>query len=140
MKLIRDISYLPPEGEHAGTIIKTTLIEDTKNGKPRENLRFTIAVDPIPNDLLHDYRVRVDYWGNQADGLLKDLYRILGPDVVSLTNSEGDIIPERLTLLEGKRVLFDVTLETRPGFDVAFRKVTNLRPLHCTADGFKKAA
>jgi hypothetical protein len=66
MKLIRDISYLPPEGEHAGTIIKTTLIEDTKNGKPRENLRFTIAVDPIPNDLLHDYRVRVDYWGNQA--------------------------------------------------------------------------
>lgn len=140
MKLVREISYQAPQGTHAGTIINATLNEDTKNGKPRENLRLTIAVDPIPNDILHDYRVRVDYWGNQADGLLTDLYRILGPDVVKLTNEDGDILLERLNLLEGKRVRFDVTHETRPGFEVAFRKVRHLRPLQSTGEGLKSAA
>lgn len=140
MKLVREISYQAPQGTHIGTIINATLNEDTKNGKPRENLRLTIAVDPIPNDILHDYRVRVDYWGNQTDGLLTDLYRILGPDVVKLTNEDGDILLERLNLLEGKRVRFDVTHETRPGFEVAFRKVRYLRPLQSSGDGFKMAA
>ena len=82
----------------------------------------------------------MDYWGNQQDGLLTDLFRILGSDVMQLVNSEGEIIPERLSLLEGKKVRFAVTHETRPGFDVAFRKVRNLFPLQSTADGFKKAA
>lgn len=140
MKLGREISYQAPEGTWTGTIINATLNEDTKNGKPRENLRLTIAVDAIPNDILHDYRVRADYWGNQTDGLLMDLFRIIGPDVMNLTDSEGDIIPEGLNLLVGKRVRFDVIHETRPGFDVPFRKVRNLRPLHSTADRLKKAA
>lgn len=140
MKLGREISYLPPEGTFPGTIINATLNEDIKNGKTRGNVRLTVAVDPIPNDILHDYRVRVDYWENQADGLLMDLFRIIGSDVVNLTNSEGDIIPERLTLLVGKRVRFDVIHETRPGFNVAYRKVRNLRPLQSNTDGFKKAA
>ena len=140
MKLVREISYLTPEGTWTGTIINATLGNNAKNGNPKENLRFTIAVDPIPNDILFDYRVRVDYWGNQQDGLLTDLFRIIGSDLVHLTDSEGNIIPEQLKLLVGKRVRFDVTHETRPGFDVAFRKVTNLRPLQSRADGFKKAA
>ena len=140
MKLVREISYLTPEGTHPGTIINATLNPNTKSGNPKENLRLTIAADPIPNDILHDYRVRIDYWGNQQDGLLTDLFRIIGSDVMHLTDSEGNIIPERLTLLVGKRVRFDVTLETRPGFDEAFRKVRNLRPLQSKADGFKKAA
>ena len=140
MKLVREVSYQTPEGTFAGTIINATLNEDTKNGKTRENLRLTIAVDPIPNDILHDYRVRVDYWGNQQDGLITDLFRILGSDVMHLTNSDGDIIPEQLSLLDGKRVRFDVTHETRPGFDVPFRKVRNLRPLQSKADVFKMAA
>lgn len=140
MKLIRNISYEVPEGTFTGTIINATLIEDTKNGKPRENLRLTISVDPIPNEILHDFRVRADYWGNQTDGLLTDLFRIIGQDVTNLTNSDGDIIPERLSLLEGKRVRFQVTHETRPGFSVAYRKVRNLRPLQPKADGLKMAA
>lgn len=140
MKLVREISYLTPEGAFPGTIINATLGNNTKNGNPKENLRFTISVDPIPNDILFDYRVRVDYWGNQQDGLLTDLFRILGSDMMQLVNSEGEIIPEQLTLLVGKRVRFDVIHETRPGFDVAFRKVRNLRPLQSTADGLKKAA
>jgi hypothetical protein len=140
MRLIRTISYETPEGTFPGTIIHATQIKDTKNGKPRESLRFTIAVDPIPNDILHDYRVRVDYWGNQSDGLLTDLYRIIGSDVVNLTDPDGEIIPERLSLLEGKRVRFTVTHETRPGFTVAYRKVSHLRPLQSKADGLKMAA
>ena len=140
MKLIRDISYQTPEGSFTGTIINATVIEDFKNGKLRESLRLTIAVDPIPNDILHDYRVRADYWGNQADGLLTDLFRIIGSDVMNLTDSEGDIIPEQLSLLEGKRVRFDVTHETRPGFNVAFRKVRNLRPLPTTTIALNMAA
>jgi hypothetical protein len=140
MKLIRNISYETPEGTLTGTIIHATQIKDTKNGNPRESLRFTIAVDPIPNDILHDYRVRVDYWGNQSDGLLTDLFRIIGQDVMNLTDPEGEIIPERLTLLEGKRVRFDVTHETRPGFKVAYRMVRNLRPFKPNADGLKMAA
>lgn len=129
MKLIRKVSYETPEYTHNGTIINATLNTDTKNGKQRENLRLTIAVDPIPDDPLHDYRVRMDYWGNQNDSLLDDMFRLLGPDVVHLTDREGEILPEKLTLLEGKRVKFDVTHETRPGFKVAYRKVQNLQPL-----------
>ncbi len=33
------------------------------------------------------------------------------------------------SLLEGKRVRFDVTHEKRPGFDIAYRKVQNMRPI-----------
>lgn len=140
MKLIRNISYEVPEGAFTGTIINATLHQDTKNGQPRENLRLTIAVDPSASDFLHDYRVRMDYWGNQSDGLLTDLFRIIGHDVMNLTDSEGEIIPEQLTLLEGKRVRFQVTHETRPGFSVAYRKVSKLRPLQVKADALKKAA
>ncbi len=129
MKLLRKVSYETPEDTHNGTIISANLNKDTKNGKPRENLRLTIAVDPILEDPLHDYRVRVDYWGNQNESLLDDMFRLLGPDVVHLTDIDGEILPEKLSLLEGKRVKFDVTHERRPGFKVAYRKVQNLQPL-----------
>lgn len=129
MKLQRHVSYETPEDTHNGTIINAILNTDTKNGKPRENLRLTIAVDPVPGDPLHDYRVRMDYWGNQTEGLFFDMHRLLGSDVVHLTDEEGEILPEKLTLLEGKRVKFDVTHEKRPGFKVAYRKVQNLQPL-----------
>ncbi|MGV3661427.1 MAG: hypothetical protein ACO1TE_14660 [Prosthecobacter sp.] len=129
MKLQRRLSYETPEDTHNGTIINAILINETKNGKPRENLRLTIAVDQIPGDPLHDYRVRMDYWGSQNDSLLDDMFRLLGPDVVHLTDMDGEILPEKLTLLEGKRVQFDVTHEKRPGFKVAYRKVQNLQPL-----------
>ena len=129
MKLMKRVSYETPEDTHNGTIINATLNTDSKNGKQRENLRLTIAVDPIPDDPLHDYRVRMDYWGNQNDSLLDDMFRLLGPDVVHLTDRDGEILPEKLSLLEGKRVKFDVTHETRPGFKVAYRKVQNLQPL-----------
>ena len=78
MKLIRQISYLTPEGKFNGKIISATLQEDTKNGRPRESVRLTIAVNTIEGDPLHDYRVRVDYWASQANDLLTDAYRLLG--------------------------------------------------------------
>ncbi len=129
MKLQRKISYETPEDTHDGTILNATMITDTKNGKQRENLRLTIGVDLIEDDPRHDYRARMDYYGNQADDLFTDMYRLLGPDVVNLTDCDGNVIPERLSLLEGKRVRFDVTHEKRPGFDIAYRKVQNMRPL-----------
>ena len=79
-------------------------------------------------DLLHDYRVRMDYWGNQTDDLFNDMYRLLGADVVHLTDEEGEILIEKLGLLQGRRVRFDV-IHKPPGFTVAYRNVTNLRPL-----------
>lgn len=133
MKLMRKVSYETPEDTHNGTIISANLNKDTKNGKPRENLRLTIAVDPILEDPLHDYRVRVDYWGNQNESLLDDMFRLLGPDVVHLTDIDGEILPEKLILLEGKRVKFEVSHEKRPGFKVAYRKVQNLQPLKVAA-------
>lgn len=133
MKLQRQVSYETPEDRHNGTIIDARLNTDTKNGKIRENLRLTISVDPVRNHEIYDYRVRMDYWGSQTDGLVEDMYRLLGADVVHLTDEEGEIIPEKLTLLEGKRVSFDVTHETRPGFKIPYRKVTNMKP-------FKEAA
>lgn len=129
MKLLKRVSYETPEDTHNGTIINAILNTDTKNGKPRENLRLTIAIDPIPDDPLHDYRVRMDYWGNQNDSLLDDMFKLLGSDVVPLTDRDGEILPEKLSLLEGKRVKFDVTHENRPGFKVAYRKAQNLQPL-----------
>lgn len=129
MKMQRRVSYETPANRHNGTIINAILNSDTKNGKPRENLRLTIRVDPIPEDLIHDYRVRMDYWGNQNEGLLDDMHRLLGPDVVHLTSEQGDILPEKLVNLEGKRVSFDVVHETRPGFQVPYRKVQNIQPL-----------
>ena len=135
MKLKRRVSYETPEDTHNGTIVGAHINKDTKNGKPRENLRLTIAVDPIPDDLLHDYRVRMDYWGNQTDDLFNDMYRLLGPEVVHLTDEEGEILIEKLGLLEGKRVRFDVIHETRPGFAIPYRKVQNMRPLKAACDG-----
>lgn len=129
MKLQRKISYETPEDTHDGTILNATLNTDTKNGKPRENLRLTIGVDLIEDDPLHDYRVRMDYWGNQTDGLFTDMYRLLGPEFLKLADCDRNVIPERLSLLEGKRVRFDVTHEKRPGFDIAYRKVQNMRPI-----------
>jgi len=129
MKLQRKISYETPEDTHDGTILNATLNTDTKNGKPRENLRLTIGVDLIEDDPSHDYRVRMDYWGNQTDGLFTDMYRLLGPEYLKLADCDGNVIPERLSLLEGKRVRFDVTHEKRPGFDIAYRKVQNMRPI-----------
>ncbi len=49
--------------------------------------------------------------------------------MVNLTDCDGNVLPERLSLLEGKRVRFDVTHERRPGFDIAYRKVQNMRPI-----------
>ncbi|WP_146850659.1 hypothetical protein [Brevifollis gellanilyticus] len=129
MKLNKAISYEAPEGCLRGTIVGAALNEDFKNGKTRENLRITIAVDPLPHDPIHDFRVRADYWGNQNNGLLEDLFRILGSEVVNLTDEEGNILSSKLSMLEGKRVKFNVTHEQRPGFAIPFRKVTNLRPL-----------
>lgn len=129
MKLIREVSYETPEDTHNGTIINATLNKDTKNGRQRENLRLTIAVDPVPEEPFLDYRVRRDYWGNQTDNLFNDMYGLLGADLVHLTDETGEILPEKLNLLHGKRVRFDVIHETRPGFKVAYRKVQNLRPL-----------
>lgn len=129
MKLQRRISYEVPEDRHNGTIIDARLTTDTKNGKLRENLRLTISVDPVENHEAYDYRARMDYWGSQTDGLVEDMYRLLGPDVVHFTDEDSEILPERLTLLEGKRVSFDVTHETRPGFKIPYRKVSNLKPL-----------
>lgn len=129
MKL-KKISYETPEDTHDGTILNAELKKDIKNGKERENLRLTIAVDRIPDDPLHDYRVRMDYWGNQTDSVLHDMHRLLGSDLVHLTDEDGEILPEKLSLLEGKRVRFDVIHESRPGFKVAYRKVQNLRPLN----------
>jgi|JI10StandDraft_1071094.scaffolds.fasta_scaffold43604_5 hypothetical protein len=140
MRLSRTITYEAPEGGLQGTILNATLIEDFKNGKQRENLRLTIAVDPLHDYPIHDFRVRADYWGNQNNGLLDDLFRILGSEVVNLTDEEGNILPQRLTMLEGKRVRFDVTHEQRPGFEVPFRKVKNLRPLNSPCQTLRKAA
>lgn len=130
MKLNKSVSYETPEGVLKGTILTAALIEDFKNGKQRENLRLTIVVDPFPDDPIHDFRVRVDYWGGQNNGLLEDLFRILGAEVVNLTDEDGNILAQRLPLLQGKRVRFKVTHEQRPGFAVPFRKVKNLRPLN----------
>ena len=128
MKLPRTITYETPEGEFAGTITAVTLNDDDRTGTIRENLRLTIAVDPLPNDPVHDFRVRADYWGAKAEGLLPDLYRILGPEVVHLADIEGNILPERLAVLEGTRVRFDVIHCPKPGFRTPFRRVVNLRP------------
>jgi hypothetical protein len=140
MRLNKILSYETPEGDLQGTIVTATIIEEFKNGKPRESLRFTIATDPLPDYPLHDFRVRADYWGNQNNGLLDDLFRILGSEVVNLTDEDGNIIPQRLSMLEGKRVRFDVTHEQRPGFEVPFRKVKNLRPLNPPCQTLRRAA
>jgi len=141
MRLKRELSYETPEGCFQGTIIAIKLSD---NGRSKENLRFTIAVDPLPDDPLHDFRVRVDYWGKNADGLLPDLYRLLGAEVVNLTDDDGDILPEKLSVLEGKRVKFMVQHAPMPGHDIPFRKVVDLRPVNAVVkpqtDQLKRAA
>src|SRR3569623_1156736 len=102
MKMNRIRTYENPEANGlTGTITLATIIEDFKNGVPRDNLRLTIAVDPFDDYPIHDFRVRADYWGSNAEGLLPDMYRILGPDIVHLTDEEGNIIPEHLEVLKG---------------------------------------
>ncbi len=128
MKLLRQISYEVPEGAFEGTITDATLHIDSKNGKPRENLRLTIAVDPIPGDRLHAYKARADYWDNQPDGLFNDLFGILGSQIYELTDEDGNIIPECLSALEGVRVGFNIIHCSKPGFSTPFRRVVNLRP------------
>jgi len=127
MKIVKDISYFAPEGELTGTIISGELKVDHKNGKPRESVKLTIAVDTLPNDPMNDYRVRVDYWGPQANELLRDAQKVIGSEAYALTNMEGEIVPENLVLLEGRRVRFQVVHNFKPGFKEPYRKVVNLR-------------
>lgn len=129
MKLERKITYETPEGTFNGTIVSAVIFESFKNGQPKENLRITVSLDPFPDDLLHDYRVRVDYYGGAQEELITDLYRLLGGDVVKLTDVDGNILPEKLVLLEGRRVKVFVVHEHHGSYPVAFRKATNMRPL-----------
>ncbi len=137
MKIVKDISYLAPEGEFTGIITSGRLNVDTKNGKLRENVRLTIAVDPIPTDPMYDYRVRVDYWGNQANDLIRDAKMLIGSEAYELTNADGEIRDEKLYLLVGSQVKFTVVHDNKPGHEEAYRRVINLRPLN---DNCRQAA
>jgi hypothetical protein len=129
MKLLAPPSYETPEGSFLGTIHNVVSITDTKRGEPREHVRLTMKVDPLPEYPHHDFRVRADFWSSQGDELFQFLFRLMGPDIVNLTDEHGNLLPERLHLLHGRRVAFDVRFDTKPGYTTAFRKVTNLRPL-----------
>ncbi|MEI6703063.1 MAG: hypothetical protein WCL71_05940 [Deltaproteobacteria bacterium] len=130
MKIVKEISYLAPEGELTGTIISGKLNVEEKNGKRRESVRLTIAVDPIPNHHMFDYRVRMDYWESQANDLITDAKMIIGSEANELTNSDGEIRDGKLYLLVNKRVKFTVIHDSKPGHKDAYRKVVNLRPLN----------
>lgn len=82
----------------------------------------------------------MDYWGSQNDSLWDDMFRLLGPDVVNLTDMNGEILPEKLTVLKVKRVKFDITHETRPEFKVTYRKVKNLHSLKKAASRLVEGA
>jgi hypothetical protein len=125
---IENISYLPPEGLHTGTITTGDLYHDVKNGKERESVRFTLALDPVAGDRLNKYMARIDYWASQSGQLYEDLRRLIGAKVDDLVDDEGMIVPERLSMLAGKRVSFQIVHENRPGHQHAYRKVINLRP------------
>lgn len=128
MKIQKQTSYLAPEGEYSGIITSGRLLQDTRNGRLRESVRLTIAIDPIPHDPLYKYLARVDYYDTQANQFIADAKTVLGSDQTPLTNIQGEILADRLSLLEGKRVRFTVTHARRPGHETPYRKVENLRP------------
>jgi len=128
MKIQKDPSYLTPEGELSGTINSSRLIQDDKNGRTRESIRWTIDVDPIPNEPMYDFKARMDYWETQTSEFIRDAKKILGTQANELISSDGEIIPDKLVLFEGKRVKFSVAHERRPGHKHAFRKLMNIRP------------
>lgn len=128
MRIIREPSYLAPEGDLSGTVTSGRLIKEEKNGRDRESVRLTISVDPIPSHPMHDFKVRADYWETQANEFIRDAKKLLDAEADQLVNKEGEIVAENLALLEGKRVRFTVVHDRKPGHQEAYRKVLNLRP------------
>ena len=128
MKLKAQISYETPEGLFTGTIHDARRLEQFKNGKKIENLRLTVALDPLPEQPDNDFRVRVDYYDNQSKLLYGDLVSLVGREVKELVDDKQKIIDDRLSLLHGKRVQVNVTHEYRPGHDQPFRKAKIVRP------------
>ena len=117
-----------PDGEFPGTIMTSKLIQEMRNGKLVESVRLTLAADPLPDAPFNDYRARVDYYESQSHELIRDAHLLLGPDVIKLRDPNGDLIPENLHLLEGKRVMFRVVHEHKPKHDTPYRKVVGLKP------------
>jgi hypothetical protein len=128
MQLRQKTSYHAPEGLFTGTINEARLIAQPKNGKTTENLRLTVTLDPVPEDLDTEFKVRVDYYDNQSDILYGDLVSLVGREVKELADDRKNIIPDSLSLLHGKRVQVNVTHEYRPGHDQPFRKAKIVRP------------
>jgi hypothetical protein len=126
MKVTRTQSYLPPEGDYTGTIVETRIHRDSRNGKTRECLRHTLVCDD--DNILTEYRARVDYWSSQINDFARDAEAILGDQCKDLIDSEHNIIESKLDLFVGKRVQFTVVHEYRSGHKEAFRKVINLKP------------
>lgn len=128
MTIIKETSYLVPEGEFPGTITSARLIQDEKNGKTRESIRHTIDLDPIPDEPMYDFKARMDYWETQVSDFVRDAKKLLGGQANALISRDGEIDPDKLSLFEGKRVKFHVVHERRPGHKNAFRKIVNIRP------------
>jgi|JI6StandDraft_1071083.scaffolds.fasta_scaffold02906_8 hypothetical protein len=128
MQLKAQISYKTPEGLFTGTIHDARLLKQFKNGEEIENLRITVALDPLPEQPDNDFRVRVDYYDNQSKLLYGDLVSLVGREVKELVDDKQKIIDDRLSLLHGKRVQVNVTHEYRPGHDQPFRKAKIVRP------------
>ena len=128
MKIQKDPSYLAPEGDLPGTINSARLIQEDKNGKTSESIRFTLDLDPIPNEPMYDFKARKDYFETQTSEFFRDAKKLLGDLANELISAEGNLIPEKLSLFEGKRVQFRIAHERRPGHKHAFRKVSNIEP------------
>lgn len=121
-------SYLGPEGkDHIGTIENAELKVEDINGRTRERARLTMS-DETADDGIHDFKVAKDYWASEVKEMMAFVYALVGPDVAKLRGKDGNIDPEQLKILIGKKVMFDVTHKHLPGHKEAFRLVTNLRP------------
>ena len=120
------VSYLPPEGEFEGTILMARLNKETKNDLTRESIRLTIGLDAITEDSSFDYRVRADFYNPKEFMLYAKMQ--LGGLAKCLINSEGDVVEEHLSILDGHRVSFGVTHHRKGKHQEAYRKVVDIRP------------
>ena len=97
-------------------------------------------LDPLPGYPRYDFRVRKDYWQTTTNDLLCDAYQIIGARAHELTNGDAELIVEKLWLLEGHRVSFDVIHDWKPGHKEAFRRVANIGPATTQKNQLTKAA
>lgn len=122
MKVIKKTTWVVPSGIHQA-IIADARITNGKNGTDELRLIFEITSLIHP---LKKYQAKKTYNELDQNHLAHDLEALLKDDIGAVIGLEGEILADKLGVLEGKCVEIEVTHLYDPAFKDPFCKVRRI--------------